>query len=182
MPVHAFVDESERNGTYLLTAAVVDPGDLGRLRQLLRGLLLPRQVELHFQKEKDPRRRQVADAIVRSGARARIYTCPIPRDRGGAELARQACVARLVADLLDLGAHRLVLDSRQAVDINDEQTIRRVIGPFPGKTALTYEHTNSRSEELLWLADALGWCYGAGNPWRTRVEAAIAEVVKLDVA
>lgn len=181
MTVHAFVDESERGDRYLLTAAIVDPGDLGRLRQLLRGLLMRGQVELHFYKEKEARRRQIADAIVRAGARVWIYSAPIPRGRGGAERARQACLARLIKDLRKVSAHRLVLDSRQDIDINDQQTIRHAIGPWPKGVALTYEHTNSRSEALLWLADAIGWCYGAGNPWRARVSAAVAEVIEVEL-
>lgn len=181
MTVHAFVDESERNRTYLLTVAIVDPGDLTRFRRLLRGLLLPGQRELHFQKEKEPRRRQVADSIVRAGVGVRIYTAPIPRGRGGAERARQTCLAALVADLAEMNAHRLVLDSRRGDDIHDQQTIRRVLGPKPEKTALTYEHVESGVEVLLWLADTVGWCYGAGNPWRSRVRAAVVEVVNTEV-
>jgi hypothetical protein len=43
--LHAFVDESRRNNTYLLAAAVVSPG---QLRQLRMGLRVPNQRELHF--------------------------------------------------------------------------------------------------------------------------------------
>jgi uncharacterized protein DUF3800 len=157
MPVHAFVDESRRGSMYLIAAAVVTPPKLKLLRRDVRGLLLPGQRELHFNNEKVPRRRQLADAIARLPVEVLIYMCPC---RNVAEPARQACMARLTADLLSRSAHRLVIDSREELDARDDQTIRRVIARHPHQHELTYEHLNSTSECLLWLADATAWCLG----------------------
>jgi hypothetical protein len=49
--VHGFVDESYREGHYLLTATVVPPGQVSKLRGALRQLL-PGERELHLKRDK----------------------------------------------------------------------------------------------------------------------------------
>lgn len=140
MSLHAFVDESARGQLYLVTAALIDPADLVRLRKELRSLLLPGQRELHFKKEKPPRRRQLADRIVAAGTRARIYTACC---HDVEEAARQLCLGHLVRDLIAGRAHRLVLDGREGRegrDVLDARTLRAALGPKPRHGGLVYEH------------------------------------------
>src|SRR5262249_48645322 len=96
------------------------------------------------------------------------------------ERARQGCLDRMVTDMVKVGGHRLVLDSRQESDRHDEGTIRAVLGTRPRETGLTYEHVDSRHELLLGGADVVGWGYGAGGDWRRRVAPVIAELCDLD--
>lgn len=177
MTVHAFVDESARARQYLVAAAIVEPSRVRRLRQAMRGLLLPGQRELHFQRERPTRRRQLADEIARMPVEIAIYSRACDRYD---EPARQECLHRLVQDLLVRQAHRMVIDSRKQDDIHDERTLRRVLGPHPSGSLLVYEHVDSTTESLLWIADAMAWCYGAGREWRKRVDPVIATVVDLD--
>ncbi|MFI9006941.1 DUF3800 domain-containing protein [Actinosynnema sp. NPDC053489] len=177
MSVHAFVDESRRNDTYYLAAAVIHPRDLKRLRSALRGLLFPGQRELHFYDEKQSRRRLLLSKLADSGARVDVYRASCAR---GEERARQECVARLVDDLLDLGGHRLVFDSRQNRDVFDVRTVRGVLGKRPGESPLVYEHVDSVDEPLLWLADIAVWCHGAGGDWARRAVPLIGSVIRLD--
>jgi hypothetical protein len=107
----------------------------------------------------------------------RIYSRSWHRDD---EPARQICLDRLVCDLVAREAHRLVIDTRRTQDINDERTLRRVLGPHPSASKLVYEHVDSKSESLLWIADAVAWCHGAGRDWRKRVDPIIAAVIDLD--
>jgi hypothetical protein len=172
--VHAFVDESFRDGRYLLTAALVDPRDLGRLRRVMRELLLPGQRELHFQKEKPQRRRHLIDRVTAAGVRASVYTAAC--DRRGQEAARAACLRQLVRDLLAVNAHRLVMDSRRERDRMDAATIRAVLGSAPSRTQLTYEHLEN-GEPLIWIADVVGWCHGAGGDWQRHVAPAVTGVI-----
>ncbi|MGH3941087.1 MAG: hypothetical protein ACRDTG_21095 [Pseudonocardiaceae bacterium] len=175
--MHAFVDESVRDQRYLLSAALVDPSDLARLRKVLRALLLAGQRELHFKKEKPPRRRQLADRIVAAGATITVYTAGC---RHGDEAARQRCLQQLAHDLIKTRAHRLVLEGREDRDVIDARTLRTTLGPQPSLGGLTYEHVESTQEPLLWIPDALGWCYGAGGDWRRRVACAINKVIDCD--
>src|SRR5690349_20793560 len=120
MTVHAFVDESARNGRYLIAAAIVEPSKVRQLRQTMSQLLLPGQRELHFYREKENRRRQLADTVARLPVEVRLYTRACHRHH---EPARQECMARLVEDLLAWQAHRLVIDTRAHRDIHDERTL-----------------------------------------------------------
>ncbi|MEU4763872.1 hypothetical protein AB0H12_11490 [Actinosynnema sp. NPDC023794] len=177
MSVHAFVDESRRNDTYYLAAAIVQPGDLKRLRSGLRGLLFPEQRELHFFKEKPARRRLLLSSVADSGARVDIYRTNCRRSE---ERARQDCLARLTDDLLDVEGHRLVFDSRQERDLFDMRTIRHVPAKRPGESPLVYEDVTSVSEPLLWPADIGAWCHGAGGDWARRAAPLMGSVVRLD--
>lgn len=177
MSVHAFVDESRRNDTYYLAAAIVRPGDLRRLRSGLRSLLFPGQRELHFCKEKQARRKLLLSRIAESGVRVDIYRASCRR---GEERARQECLARLTNDLLDLEGRRLVLDSREERNAHDELTIRIALGKRARETGLVYEHLTSVEEPLLWLADIAAWCQGAGGDWARRVAPVIGSVIRLD--
>ncbi|MGQ0840366.1 hypothetical protein [Actinokineospora sp.] len=174
MSLHVFVDESCRRDRYLIAAASLDPGQLAGARKLLRSLLLPGQHELHFKKETPQRRRMVLSRLVDAGVRCRIYVADCAM---GHEQARQACLARLTEDILAAEAHRLVLDSRDRRDRFDAATIRAVLGKVARDSCLVYEHLCSHQEELLWVADAAAWAFGAGGDWLRRIAPLVTEVV-----
>ncbi|HEX6356841.1 DUF3800 domain-containing protein [Actinophytocola sp.] len=177
MTVHAFVDESARPPQYLIAAAIVEPSQVRLLRQSMRALLMPGQRELHFKKEKPIRRRALADAVARLPVEMRVY---LRRCRKLDESARQVCVTQLAHDLLTRRAHRLVIDSRNEQDIHDERTLRRLLGSHPSASQLVYEHVDSTSESLLWIADIVAWCFGAGQDWRKRIDPIVSAVVDLE--
>lgn len=175
--MHAFVDESARGQTYIVCAAIVDPGQLRPVRQQLRGLLLPGQRELHFKFEKVSRQRLIADRIGALPVGVRVYVATCHRKQQ--EAARQRCLELIVGDLLARRAQRLVLDTRGHRDTVDRLTLYRALGRKPSRTELTYEHEDSVAECLLWIADAVAWCYGAGGQWRQRVEPVITAVTQV---
>ena len=76
-------------------------------------------------------------------------------------------------------AHRLVLDTRRQRDRHDKESIQQALGARPAKTELTYEHMDSQLKSILWISDAVGWCYGAGGAMRSRVERLVTEVIDL---
>ncbi|MEU5259115.1 hypothetical protein [Amycolatopsis sp. NPDC021455] len=176
MTVHAFVDESARPGAYLLCATIVEPAHLTPTRRALMSLLLRGARELHFKKEKEPRRRMLIDRMAALPVTSRLYlgSCS-PKTE---ESARQRCLALLTEDLLTLRAHRLVLDTRDHRDSHDRHTLQRALGVRPSKTELIYEHVDSTAEPLLWVSDAVAWCFGAGGDWRRRAGRLITEPIE----
>jgi hypothetical protein len=92
------------------------------------------------------------------------------------ESARQACLFQLTGNLLDRGAQRLVIDSRQDRDVIDQRTIYRAMGNRPQETGLVHEHMSSTWDGLLWLADIAAWYYGNCGDWRTRIMPVITTV------
>ncbi|MGW6443979.1 hypothetical protein [Lentzea sp. NPDC055074] len=177
MSLHAFVDESRRNNTYLLAVALVPPGRLHTFRKALRCLLMSGQRELHCKKETPSRRKAITSRLVEVQVSVRLYKRSCDQ---GDEQARQACLRRLVEDLLNAGAHRLVLDSRAQRDQHDLLTIRTSLGRVALSTNLVYEHCRASNEELLWIADFAAWCYGSGGEWRERVMPIVESIVDLD--
>ncbi|HEX6342903.1 hypothetical protein [Umezawaea sp.] len=151
-------------------------GDPARPRKLLRSLLLPGQKEVHFHNEKNDRRKIVLSRLVVSGALVHVYqrTCAT-----GEERARQECLVAVVVDLTALGVARMVLDTRRERDRHDKRTIRAVLGK-EAKEPVVHEHVVSGQEQMLWIADVVAWCYGAGGGWRRRVTPLVARVVDLD--
>lgn len=177
VPVHVFVDESQRGHLYLVATAIIEPAAVAELRKQVRSLLLPGQRELHFKKEKPERRRMLADQVARWPIAVTVYTHSYQRNP---EPARQACLHRMVGDVIERQAGRLVIDSREEQDRSDQQTIRQTLRRHPSQHRLTWEHTESTGELLLALPDLAAWCYGAGGDWRKRIEPILADVIDLD--
>ena len=175
--MHAFIDESGRDGSYIVCVSVVDPAQLVPIRKQLSALLLPGQRELHFKKEKSPRRRLLADRIAALPATSWLYTTSCTPKT--AEQDRQRCLAEAVRDLVEAGAYRVIIDSRQEQDKHDQVTIYRTLGGSPSAPLVVYEHHESTAAPLLWIPDAVAWCYGAGGDWRRRISPAVTRITRL---
>jgi hypothetical protein len=141
--VHAFVDESRRYDTYYLAAAIVEPRHLP--------LLLPGQRELHFKKETPARRREILSALCGFGVEVRIYSADCRR---GEERARQECLVRLIRDLLDVGAPRLVLDGREGRDVHEGRA----------SAGCWRKATTGRSPTTTWRAPVIRCCGSPTSP------------------
>jgi hypothetical protein len=147
------------------------------LRKQLNCLLMPGQRELHFKQEKAPRRRAAVDKIAQLPVTIRIYkTAYTPTTD---EDARQACLELAVTELLKMGAHRLVIDTRAERDRFDGKTIRQQLHDQPADSNFSYEHNDSKLEPLCWIADAAAWCFGTGGDWRRRIMPIIDDVIEL---
>src|SRR2546425_7367379 len=160
MSLHAFVDESRRGADYLMALVLVQPRELDRSRVIMRGLVRPGQRRVHFKKESNARRRQVLAAVGQLGAKAHVWVCRHHDD----VFARQACLRRMVPTLLELGVSRLVLESCQNEDMQDRHTLASAL--LAAESVLSYEHLRPAEDPILWVSDAVAWCYGAGGDWR----------------
>ncbi len=170
--MHMFVDESER-GSYLLAATLLPPHSLHLTRTMLRDMLPAGCRRLHFKNEKESNRKLIAAKLVRSGQSVHIY-----RGRGPGEQVRAALLHLLVADAIDHGVTRLVLDSRNAV-ANGRDRLTIGIHTKAHAAGLVYEHIESWVEPALWISDAVAWCHGAGGDWQRRVSPMVATVTDI---
>lgn len=170
MPLVVFVDESVR-ANYVLCAVRVDPRDLSAARSFLRKQLLAGERRIHFAKENRRRRRELLASFCAHGFDTALYTAPA-HDR----FARTRLLGLLVDDTGD-ELHRLVLESRDVRDAEDQRDIIRLhlTGRFPDTA--TYEHLRPHEEPLLWVADAVAWAHGAGGDWHRR-SATMVSVVR----
>jgi hypothetical protein len=175
MTVHAFVDEAKRP-RYVIVAAIVAPNNLVPVRRALRGLLLGNQRRIHFKDERDARKRQIIELMAGMPLTARIYVCPATVT----ELeARKAGLRQLVPDLAALGATRLVFERDDSLLTHDRQTLYDAVDKAGCRETLSYDHLRAHEESMLWVADAVAWCWSHGTDWRHRVRPIINEIITL---
>jgi ribosomal protein L19E len=171
--MHVFVDET-KDGSYLVASAVVMPADLAAARRIVAGLLKPGQRRLHFTKESPARRRQIIDAMCRTGARARVY------DAAGHgkdhRAARRACIDQLVDDCALLRARLLVLERDDSLEAADRRWLYERVRAAGCAETLRYQHQRAHEEPLLAIPDAVAWCWAKGGEWRRRVEPLVERV------
>ncbi len=173
MSAHVFVDETKRHG-YIVVAAAVFAGELGPVRKVLRGLVLPGQRRLHMKDESDPRKRSIAAAIVGSGVQATVYDAGRryrnERDR------RAACLRGVVEDAASAGHAMLVLEQDDSLIRWDNQHLTEFTRFFGCRDTLRYEHRRASAELALAVPDAIAWCWAKGGDWRRRIEPAVIDV------
>lgn len=166
---HLFADECKKGGCCIV-AAVIRVGDLASTRRQMRALLLPNQRRIHFKDENTSRKKQILDAIETTGVTALVYVGP----DGVRELtARRACLSRLVSDAADLRATRLVIERDDSLLDHDRQCLYQATR---ASDAIEYHHLRAHEECLLWIADAVAWCWAAKAFWRDRVQSMIGVI------
>lgn len=80
--------------------------------------------------------------------------------------ARRACLERLFADLVDLDARKLIIEQDESPVEHDRRWLfaaRKALG-----AEIEYDHLRAHEECLLWIADAVAWCWTAKGVWRER--------------
>ncbi|MGQ0840488.1 hypothetical protein [Actinokineospora sp.] len=176
MNLHVFVDESRRNSTYLVAAALIQENhQLRHVRALMRRLRMPGARRIHFKHERDSVQKDIAAAVVDAQLRARIYV-----GRGKAETVRRKALRAMVLELEPLHLRRLVFDSRgHALDRSDRQVISSCLPYSADLTPFSYEHMRSHEEPALWVPDVVAWCWGAGGEWRRRIEPIVENVCEV---
>jgi hypothetical protein len=162
---HAFVDESIRNGAYLMCVTVVRPRHLDEARKALRLMRVRGQHKIHFAEESDKRRRQLLGDIALLPAKSAIYVARTGDQVG----ARRLILGAMTSDLIESGVHRMMLDSREGQNDRDRQVIHQATTEQPSRP-LEYLHLPSAQEPLLWIPDAVAWAWGRGGSWRSRCQ------------
>lgn len=171
---HVFVDET-KGRDYIVAAATVLPGDVVQARKRLRALLLPGQKRMHFVSEKDSRRRQILATMSELGAQVTLYIAPTKK----AHVGRTACLDAVLDDVIKHRAARLVLELDETVRRYDLAQISDRLYPLADKPV--YQHATSSAEPLLWISDAVGWCYHRGSEWRAACAPLVIEHRRLQL-
>jgi hypothetical protein len=172
-PTDAFVDESIRGQRYLMGCVLIEARHLPATRAAV-GALPTRGRRLHFNNEVDAQRRILLAAIADLPVQAFVVVCH--RRHGVSEfLAREACLAVIVAEVQSQGVDRLVIESRQD-DSEDTRIISKVRQPLP---PLVFEHRIARREAMLGVADGITWAAGAGASWQALIDPLVQQVIEL---
>lgn len=176
MTVEIFCDESKAKG-FLLAASSIPCSDIDRLRGEIAGLLLPRQVRIHFVREQATRQNRILDALVAAGG---ISTVVYDATRYGSQKAgRDAAIEQMADHAAIVGASRIVFESDDSAVAQDQAIIKRQLkrAGIDGTTGV--DHCRAREVPLLAVPDVVAWCYTKGGKWRQRAEPLISDVVTL---
>jgi hypothetical protein len=174
MPSHAFVDESKVR-SLVMVAAVVDINDLRLCREAMTGLLLPNQRRLHFSKERRSRQRRISAVINELPFEAWVMVSAV----GVSErVARPLLVNDLAHELLAHSVTRLVLEQDDSVARRDREVLYRVVHEHRAADRFTYLHCRSHEEPLLWLPDAIAWCWTSGGSARRTIASRVTRVIE----
>jgi hypothetical protein len=142
--------------------------DVDAMRKTMRKLVLPGQHRIHMAKERDARRKEIADAIRSAGVSATIYDAG---RRYGNELdARAACLEAIIADINADQPTLLVIEQDDSLIRWDKQRLIELVRASGCHDTLRYEHHRAKSELLLTVPDAISpraVPRGAANPERT---------------
>jgi hypothetical protein len=81
--------------------------------------------------------------------------------------ARPLLLEALAAEAARALASRITIESDASLDSADRRIIAGVVRREG--VSLTYRHAAPHEEPVLWVSDAIAWCYSRGGDWTRRV-------------
>jgi hypothetical protein len=172
--IQVYVDESKPNG-FGLAGAQIPCGAASKLRDVVNGLLLPKQVRLHFTSEREKRRRQIISALVEAGSIGTVIydASSFGNDHKG---ARSAAIAAMAARVARIPVARIVLEADESTVNHDRKLILAILKVAGVEDSVGCDHLACKDEPLLAIPDAVAWCYTKGGEWRKLAEPLITDI------
>lgn len=170
---HVFVDESKTRG-YFIAAAAVAAHDAQAADRLIRAHARAGQRRIHFTNESDSSRKNLLSRFAESGVSVTVYAA---RGLSDPE-ARKLCLRTLLDDLAAAQAGRLVIEQDDSLMAADRRLIQATLRERD-YAGLRYEHARPADHALLWVSDAVAWCYQARGDWIRRAEPLVTEIHRL---
>ena len=161
-----YVDESKARGYYVVATACAI-GDVRASERALRDLLKPGQRRIHFKSESDSRRRQILSSMC---ALVRVSVWVV-KQRPDKE-ARLLSLGALAEEAVRAGAAQLIIERDESLERADRRLIADAIRRF-GSSEMQYRHVAPHEHPLLWVSDAVAWCYSNGGDWIRRADAIV---------
>ena len=165
-----FVDENKSSGV-LLAAAHFASHEVVDTRAELRRLLLPGQQRLHFTKERTTRKDQILDVILGTGVRAVIVHSSFDVRPN---LQRQQALDQLLVVAAGLRVTRLQIERDDGAMDFDRRSVVKAVKSGIFSDDFMYTWLRPSQEPLLWVADALAWCWAQGGKRRKQIQGVVA--------
>jgi len=173
MTVQIFVDESKRNG-FVMAAAGVSADSVAKYRKQLRRCLKPGVRRFHCTSATDSERRQVIALISAWPATVDIFVS----DSRSESVSRHACLSAVAVCACDQVAGRLVIEADHSHDRADRNTLTMAMRDQ--QHSVRWDLASPNSEELLWVPDAVAWCWThPSSKWRSLVDPLVRSVTQL---
>ncbi|MFB6719868.1 hypothetical protein ACFCV3_06905 [Kribbella sp. NPDC056345] len=146
-----------------MAAAYCPAGDVAVHRKALRNLLLPGQERLHFNHERPPRRKQIIGVIMSFNLAVDLYAA----DRDTLT-NRRRCLEAIVRDCAG-SSERLVIEMDESACDHDRRLLREATHRFGCHETLRWDVLVAKADPLLWVPDAVAWCWTRGGEWKQAV-------------
>jgi hypothetical protein len=168
-----FIDET-KNQDFVFVGCLVPSKDLGKVRRILKGFLLPGQRSIHFHNESHRRRRKIIGVLL--SLKLKVLITRVKGYTGNR--ARSESLEALVKLALKHQVSRLVLELDSSSLELDLKTLAKVSYLSLKETPLPWDHMERHHEPLLWVADAFAWCLNRGGEWERIVRPMIIETIE----
>ena len=152
--MHAYVDESARDGLYLMAAVLVPPDRGSEIRFVLHEALRRDQRRYHWHDEDAPSRMAMAERVG-SFALDAVVVVESAVDSKRLERARRHCLLRLLWEIGRRDIHEVLIESRHRSDAHDRRVIGAVQRSGQALQALRFRFGSPYEESLLWLPDVV---------------------------
>lgn len=157
-----FVDESKARG-YIIAATAASLSSQRVAEKALRSLLKPGQRRIHFKSERDSRRREILSRMHELDLRVTVWIAKGLPDKQ----ARPLCLTELTTALIESGVDHLFIERDESLITADKRIIAGILRGHQPQT-LRYTHVVPTEQPLLWVSDAVAWCYASGGDWIRR--------------
>jgi hypothetical protein len=171
---HVFIDES-KSRNYYIAAAAAEPAIAPDLDRAIRQLTRPGQRRIHFKTERDSSRRTILAKLSALEISVHVYLAEGLPDK----IARPLLLEAVVADLAASRATRLMIERDESLVDADRRTIRSALIANDYVHDLVYEHRAPVDYAMLWVSDAVAWCYQAGGDWIRRAEPLVTGTTRI---
>ncbi len=93
--------------------------------------------------------------------------------------ARPLSFSALIGEAARDGIDQLIIERDESVEQADRRLIAEILRR-EGSAGFRYQHAAPHEHPLLWVSDAVAWCYSSGGDWIRRAEAMVeARVTRL---
>lgn len=157
-------------GGYYVMASAVAAGDVNRARKAVRSLALPGQERIHFT---DERRKKLLKEFSALDTVVNVYVARGLRDKE----ARPLCLGALARDAAASGADHLCVEKDESSYAHDKKIIGQALQSSENRPR--YDFPRAHEEPLLWVSDAVAWCYQKRGRRTGLAAPLVADVVEL---
>jgi hypothetical protein len=170
-----FIDESKAKD-FILCAVEVEVSEIPRLRRALHKLTLPGQSRIHFVSESSRRRR-----LLVNNYKGLPLTISILRVKGSiGVLSRNKALEALTSRLDSAISYQLWIERDENHINSDQSSLTRSLRRLGMENSVTFFHSDSKSQPLLWLPDAFAWLANRGGDWAKELKKFDATTIYLD--
>ena len=168
-----FIDES-KSKAYVLCVVFLPLDQIPAIRKGLNKLRLRGQSRIHFVSESDRRRKQLLSYFRKLPIEVCFFEI---KGRSEAE-SRSWCLQEFVKSLPENQYFEIWLETDSNHLALDKAVLTSSLAAGKKSSQVVFTHTDSRSQVLLWIPDALAWVRTRGGDWLKEFKGFKSKVIR----